>query len=221
MTYSNLDNFQLLELLALVFPEGSIADFGRRLSHECETAFKDGAQSGKYLRADRPQITGQLRWANTNRMFSDYAEENGWEAKPIKMGEGCDNHVKVFAKCFCITCHHVPVGQSRPAPAKYVDQAHEINSLLSQSLLNFEGSSSIQAPFSSRSIYLQILYSTNPENGAEVEDIDFVFAAKSGVIAKFSITDVIKGQSELNALPESELNIIKRKFEDFGFGGSA
>lgn len=219
MAFQDIDNSNLLKLIALVFPDGSPADLGRRISHEYESSFNEGSIEGKYRRADQLQIIGQMRWANNNRMLGEFAESVGWPVNDVRMGEGHDNHVEITAKCFRITCHHVARGQSKPSNAKYLVNSYKMNGLLSQGDL-FQENIDIYSHSVENLINLQILHTTNPENPRQVEDIDFVFANSQGTLAKFSISDLISCQAELQALPIEEMKMIKKQFKKFGLDDS-
>ena len=159
-------------------------------------------------------MTGQIRWGRVNRMLHEFAVNVGWSANDVKMGGGIDNHVKIRAPFFSITCHHVAVGQVRPASAKYLNEAYEFNELLSQMML-FDKEAKI-VPMK-KAFSVQIQHSANPERASQVEDIDFVFADPTGTLARFSISDLITCQGELNSLPVEDLNLIRKDFREMGF----
>lgn len=214
MKHLQLDNSKLLQLLALEFPDGSPAEFGRRLSHEYEAAYNEGHDKVRFGSAICHIMTGQIRWGRVSRMLHEFAAYAGWTSCDVKMGSGEDNHVKMQTGCLSFTCHHVSPGQVRPAAAKYLNQAYETNGLLSQMML-FERNDNIDMEI--KILNVQIQHSANPLRAKEIHEIEFVFADISGTIAKFSISDLITCQGELYSLATDELNLIRKEFHEMGF----
>jgi len=215
-----LDNEALLTELALTFPFGSFADFGRRLSHQYEEAFRVISSDTSVREADKSVTIGQLRRAKVNSMLHNFATDCGWNPRDVKMGKGKDNHVEVYAGRLVITCHHLAIGQKLPKTTKYLEQNWELNDALDQKeLFQLEDIKST-AP-SCKNFNLLIHHTTDPENCAQVGTIDFVFPTESNTIAKFSIIDTIGHQAKLESLPEQDLIILKKRFNRFQGGERA
>jgi len=220
MINSGLDNEALLTELALTFPFGSFADFGRQLSHQYEEACNVISSDSTVREADRLVTTGQLRRAKVNSMLHSFAIHCGWFPRDVRMGQGKDNHVEVHAGRLIVTCHHLTQGQKLPKSAKYLEQNWELNEALDQKeLFPLQEIKSIIT--TQKKFNLLILHTTDPENCAQVGSIDFAFPTESETIAKFSITDAIGHQTKLMSLPEQDLQILKKRFNRFQGGEGA
>ena len=217
MIFGNQDNEALLTELALIFPDGALAELGRSLSHAHERAFNDSWENEFIRKADKASTAGHLRRAYANSQMHGFAEKKGWQVKDVKMGSGNDNHVEMRIGRLVATCHHVQNGQKIPRKAKYLEQAWDINELLSQ--LDLFKVQETQSQRRSTNIFnLMIVYTTNEDYRSQIGDIDFVFATLGETLAAFSITDVIRHQQVLYNLPGEELFELKTRFNRFQEG---
>ena len=217
MIFGNQDNEALLTELALIFPDASLAGLGRSLSHAHERAFNDSWENELIRKADKAATAGHLRRAYANSQVHEFAGKHGWKAEDVKMGKGNDNHVEMRFGRLVATCHHVPNGHKIPKKAKYLEQAWDLNELLSQMEL-FKVDEAEPQRRSTNVFNLMIVYTTNEDDRRQIGDIDFVFATQGETLAEFSITDVIRHQQALYSLPSEELFELKVKFNRFQKG---
>jgi len=203
--------------LALRFPDGFWAELGRFCAAAYFNAYNNSKFDPDVGRADEKVDRGHRRWAYMNtalrKLKDSWPDEITIEDVCMGPDKGSNNHVELRVNKYLLTHHHLTGSKNLPDGSKYLTQNTDINEDLEQLELipvrEYMPETGFNKPFN-----VLVLHREDPQSGADLGQVELVFANGRRRLAVFELSEISKLQALFAEMSPEDLFDLKFRHEE-------